>query len=437
MQEYKINQFLSLRLNYDRTCIYVKNEFFRQCKSLLLSIPVSRISQLDDIESLDEAIESLGKILEDDLKNARNISPETEFWGHCSNLQVWAENEYNTNLLNYNLAFPLLKKLSEEGDKIAQKVFKEEIAKKIQSQYLPVIEYLVMEGYFKYLDQYEIEALGNSIQSVEISGKTFYAFSGVLDLSYMSQRGFKNYFILRAMHEIKGLEELRDLKVLKLQGNEISEIANLEPLIDIKRLDLEDNKITLIKGLKLLTNLKELNLSHNNITEIKNLEQLTHLNHLDLSHNNITEIKNLEQLTHLNHLDLSHNNITEIKNLEKLSNLKLLDLEGNIISKIQNLNTLINLEDLNLIDNRYVKIEGLENLKNLKYLKIDLLGSSLEGLQNLDCIKEIIVFYNESFEPLLENLGGVDDSEYKEVGYIGYAANPQNLVKYCKKISHN
>lgn len=61
-----------------------------QCKFLLLNIPVEKINFLDEIE----------------------------FWGHCSNLQVWAENNYDTRLLHRNLSSPLLKQLSDLGDSI-------------------------------------------------------------------------------------------------------------------------------------------------------------------------------------------------------------------------------------------------------------------------------------------------------------------------------
>ena len=44
-------------------------------------------------------------------------------------MQVWAEHNYYTRLLHRDITFPLLKKLTEGGDPLARKVFKEEIAK--------------------------------------------------------------------------------------------------------------------------------------------------------------------------------------------------------------------------------------------------------------------------------------------------------------------
>ena len=36
-----------------------------------------------------------------------DITPKQEFWAHCSNLQTWNENYYDTRLIHTNLAFPL------------------------------------------------------------------------------------------------------------------------------------------------------------------------------------------------------------------------------------------------------------------------------------------------------------------------------------------
>ena len=128
--EFIVNEFLSLKLEEDITMIYVAEEPFIQCKFLLLEIPTQTMTSLDDMKSIDEAAQELDRSLEpeDEFTRVDKIPPETEFWGHCSNLQAWYENDYNTSLLHSNLAFPLLKKLTEAGDLLARKVFKDEVA---------------------------------------------------------------------------------------------------------------------------------------------------------------------------------------------------------------------------------------------------------------------------------------------------------------------
>ena len=112
-----------------------------------------------DIESIDEAYQNfnIGQygINLDDIK----LSPEDEFRGHCSNLQAWIENDYDTRLIHYNLAFPLLKRLTEAGDLLAKKVFKEEIAKRYKSGFPSVVKYLEEERYLEYLSKEELEVL--------------------------------------------------------------------------------------------------------------------------------------------------------------------------------------------------------------------------------------------------------------------------------------
>ncbi len=157
MKEFKINEYLLLRLEEGKTNIYVKGELFKQCKFLLLNIPVEKISTFDEIESIDEAIENLDHSFER-KRDDYDIPPETEFWGHCSNLQVWAENEYDTRLLHRNLAFPLLKKLADAGEIIAKKTFKEEIVNRLLSNNETVITYLLELGYLDSFstDEWEI-----------------------------------------------------------------------------------------------------------------------------------------------------------------------------------------------------------------------------------------------------------------------------------------
>ncbi len=64
MKEFIVNDFITLRLEEDQTSIYVNNEYFHQCKFLLLDVPINEIRELDNIESIDEAAEKLDRSLE-------------------------------------------------------------------------------------------------------------------------------------------------------------------------------------------------------------------------------------------------------------------------------------------------------------------------------------------------------------------------------------
>ena len=159
MREFKVNEYITLRLENGQSIIYLGGERFDQCKFLLLDIPIDEIKSFDEIESIDEAEEKLKPLIDINGIDEIQIPPEIEFWGHCSNLQTWYENDYNTKLLHRNLAFPLLKKLAELGDILAKKVFKEEIAKRLENFYPSVFQFLINERYIDYLEGEDIYGL--------------------------------------------------------------------------------------------------------------------------------------------------------------------------------------------------------------------------------------------------------------------------------------
>ena len=183
---YEINDFLSLKLlENGRTQILINNKPIMLCTYLLINIPVDQIEDYDEINSIDEAEEHLNHEMHGRFNY--QIPAETEFWGHCSNLEAWAENNYDTRILHRNLAFPLLKKLTNAGDPLAKRVFKEEIAKRIQSGYPSVINYLILSGYLIDFTKEELDTLV-SLLSESLKEK----FWILMGKSYSSQGYYRN-----------------------------------------------------------------------------------------------------------------------------------------------------------------------------------------------------------------------------------------------------
>ncbi|MFX0024526.1 MAG: hypothetical protein ACFE9S_19585, partial [Candidatus Hermodarchaeota archaeon] len=137
---------------------------FRHCKYVLLNISADNIYNSEEIKSIDEAIEALDGSSEFLGKKIEKFNPEMIFWAHCSNLQVWHENNYNTSLLHSNLSFPLLKELSKVGDLKAQKIFNEEIAKRFESNNITVVKFLLYSGYLTCLNKEELEIVLDQIK---------------------------------------------------------------------------------------------------------------------------------------------------------------------------------------------------------------------------------------------------------------------------------
>jgi len=162
MLEFKVNEYITLKLKANGTFIYIKNQEFRQCVRLVLQIPKKEIEKYDEIDSIDEA----AKIFKTLHKNRiieggdiHDITPEQEFRGHCSNIQAWAENNYDTRIIHSNLAFPLLRKLFYAGDPLAKKYLKEEVAKRFECRDPNVIRFIINERYFNIFNKEELHGL--------------------------------------------------------------------------------------------------------------------------------------------------------------------------------------------------------------------------------------------------------------------------------------
>ena len=94
------------------------------------------------------------------------------------------KNNYDTRLLHRNLAFPLPKALADVKEPNALRVFKEEIAKRFESGFKPVLLFLIKEGYLNYLNDEEL----NTVLEECVDSK-------MLSLLY-TDSGLRNYQVL-------------------------------------------------------------------------------------------------------------------------------------------------------------------------------------------------------------------------------------------------
>ena len=168
---FKINDLVDLRLIDRKTYIYVNNKQFFICKRLLLNIPIKRIHEADEINSIDDAV----KIFKSPPDSGCFIHPDQEFEAHCSNIQAFFENGLNINILHSNIAFPLLKKLVDYGYNPAIRILKEEIAKRFNEGNENSRLFLHVGDYFKYLNEEEKQALeGFYTQTISHQRKVIY-----------------------------------------------------------------------------------------------------------------------------------------------------------------------------------------------------------------------------------------------------------------------
>ena len=122
------------------------------------------------------------------------------------------------------------------------------------------------------------------------------------------------------IYDLGGIEQLRNLSALNLNGNHISDITPLSALTKLRRLNLRDNYIHDILPLSNLTKLQSLNLGGNtNISSITPLASLTDLRSLNLRNVPVgSQVELLSRFTNLSRLNLRNANISDIAPLATL-----------------------------------------------------------------------------------------------------------------------
>lgn len=458
MDSFKINDHLTLKREHRRTKIYINDKPFLQCKFLLLNLEKKQLNRYYDIDSIDEAAAKLDHSMEGNKPERTRLPSRTEFWAHCSNLQAWVENGYDTRLLHSNLAFPLLKELTKVGDPLAKKVFKEEIAKRFMSGYIPVQHYLIQEGFIDYLGKDEIKTLIDLKKDLRKSEK---GTRNLFDLAYLYET-IENFNKAIVVYEDilklapQNLDAIYNLaRLYKKEGqynkstallknllkinhrykpfwnffNNLGEspfflsillgqlpLALKKPLLDrlirynnknphegltyLLKEELSKLEVKFVVFNRNIFNSFENNLviskeNIKNINHIYGLDKLSDLQSLSLHINEISKISGLRELENLEELTLSFNKIEFISGLENLKDLKKLDLKHNRIRKVSGLDRLKNLEYLNLPYNRIKKIEGLEELENLIQLIVSFNQiTQINNLDNLNNLEILDLSYN-------------------------------------------
>jgi Leucine-rich repeat (LRR) protein len=385
VREFIINENLLLRLEYNKTVIYVDKKRFLHCKFVILTIPIDEITALEEITSVDEAIETLDTSLEplenNDEKLRKLIEPETEFWAHCSNLQAWYENGYDTRLLHMNLAFPLLHELAKAGEKVAKSVFKEEIAKRLTSGYPSVVNYLFNEGYVNFLNSEEL--LDSILEPEEakalldIERITQHKYHRVEDVKYLreelDEEGVSHFVIqnrkvigLDLSYEVgsfpKSIVNLNDVKVLYLD------------ILD--KIEVFPEEITYMKSLEQLiiyfgelSKVREIPESIGNLSGLKKLSLFE--GYLDTLPSSIGNLERLEVLIiHMPNLSTLPETIGRLKSLQFL---EILDCSFTAlpfsISSLKSLKKLV-------IENKLINKTTMKSINSLQFSKSKDYGTS-------------------------------------------------------------
>ena len=366
-KEFQVNKFLSLRLEQGETRIYVTDELFIQCKFLLLNIPLAESSPFNEINSIDDAAEILNSDMEKEIKDAY-IPPEVEFWGHCSNLQTWYESEYDTRLIHSNLAFSLLKKLTEVGDPLAKKVFKQEVIERFQNGTENTREFIIRSGILRKLP------LDEHINLI-IDTQNFNALMELVEVVCPDRNPHE--MVLTFIEEEAVILENRKVIRLDLSEPELFRfpfsIVNFSSLRDLNLNSTYIGKIP--EDIYKLTKLEKLYLGSCKIAQLPDsICELTSLEVLYLDTNALQELpQDIGNLKNLRQLDLSYNHIRELpESICELKSLERLDLYSNVIASLPKcFSRLKSLQELEIGKNPLIENKAeIEKIKQMKIKKV-------------------------------------------------------------------
>lgn len=164
----------------------------------------------------------------------------------------------------------------------------------------------------------------------------------------------------------KSCKELEKYNVksekIELKNKNLEEISCILEYKNVKELDLRWNKISDLKPLEKLEKLEVLKINFNQIEDITPLLNLKNLKELWIHNNNVKDIRGISKLYKLNHLDISFNplkyGIEEIGKLKSLKRLEVREVPKEIVDYIYE-----NYSKFTMLDKIFIENRIAENLK--------------------------------------------------------------------------
>ncbi|CAL5970239.1 leucine-rich_repeat domain-containing protein [Hexamita inflata] len=129
----------------------------------------------------------------------------------------------------------------------------------------------------------------------------------------------------------QGFEQMKQLNILSLHQNQLSQIQFVGKLANLTKLMLSDNEIRDLSQIQNLIKLKEINLDYNKIEDISPLRKLVKLKIIHLNSNQVMDVHPLKYLKELSQLSIRQNQIITIKPLQSLTNLAICNVKHNLI----------------------------------------------------------------------------------------------------------
>ena len=261
----------------------------------------------------------------------------------------------------------------------------------------------------------------------------------------------------------KSCKELEKYNVksekIELKNKNLEEISCILDYKNVKELDLRWNKISDLKPLEKLEKLEVLKINFNQIEDITPLLNLKNLKELWLHNNNIKDIRGIGRLSKLNHLDVSFNplkyGVEEIEKLRSLKRLEVREVPKEIVDYIyENYNKFTMLDKI-FIENR-MKENSKKRENETKYPNFSEFEDKINDFETVKIVKTISVSeisreklpeevykivnkYDKEAESEDEKITGIESFRNKDYGmYIitypyAYAGQSNRETIFVKK----
>jgi len=194
----------------------------------------------------------------------------------------------------------------------------------------------------------------------------------------------------------KSCKELEKYNVksekIELKNKNLEEISCILEYKNVKELDLRWNKISDLKPLEKLEKLEVLKINFNQIEDITPLLNLKNLKELWIHNNNVKDIRGISKLYKLNHLDVSFNplkyGIEEIEKLRSLKRLEVREVPKEIVDYIYE-----NYSKFTMLDKIFIENRMAENSKKreneTKYPKFSAFEDKINDFEIAKIVKTI------------------------------------------------
>lgn len=191
-----------------------------------------------------------------------------------------------------------------------------------------------------------------------------------VDLSEISRHQQLEELVLEnsPIDNFEFLAELGQLKILKIEGGELTDLSQLPMHRGIEQLSLQHHRLESLAGIEQYQQLKSLSVPSNLIRDLSPLKSLKNLKHLSVGYNPVTELSTIAKLSQLKTLEIRGLHIDDLDAVRKLTSIKALYCDDNHIRSLKPLAEHKKLETLSIRNNEVKNLAPLHKLKKLKQL---------------------------------------------------------------------